>query len=529
MSSPKYQAQPADLTPSLITMPLSWSTGGLSSTTIRPAWIRRPTRSACSCAQRSTCVGQLRRGPVVQGDREPLVLDQDLRGQLGAGALGQVGHRGHPGQRGRLGDHLAVVPHLEPVEPVEVDVAQRLEARAQEADRAGGDDGHPGDRAGQLLEDAQHRRNGLGGVRVLGDGREHAVEVEEELGVPGVVSGEAPSLGGTQWMRWPRGLCHGFQTTRSADDVPVREGPELPPNGSPGSLYYRGWQLPASVWVMARGHPWPAGRPDLRQERHGARIPTPCQEMGAGGGGPRADRVARPLEQACDISPYRRRGQHRNPAANVSSTHASTGRSVVPGPACRCGARPSRPGLRAGHLGPAVRPGGVPPVHRPRGGRTARGDLRIGGQTPPPRARLVRPSGAAHAGRAAHQVRPAGPAGALQRRGRHGAGRAQPRRPERAPARLPQRLQRHPDPVGGARAGRRGPRSHAGQQGHAAAGEGGRGRPDGGRVPARPGQRPHLGRDGRPDAHRGAGQRPVRGRGARAGRRPRTCPATPAW
>ena len=35
-------------TPSVITMPLSWSTGGLSSTTIRPAWIRRPSRSACS-------------------------------------------------------------------------------------------------------------------------------------------------------------------------------------------------------------------------------------------------------------------------------------------------------------------------------------------------------------------------------------------------------------------------------------------------------------------------------------------------
>jgi len=38
--------------------------------------------------------------------------------------------------------------------------------------------------------------------------------------------------------------------------------------------------------------------------RHGARIPTPCISWGAGGGGPRADRVARPLEQACDITPY---------------------------------------------------------------------------------------------------------------------------------------------------------------------------------------------------------------------------------
>src|SRR4029453_3373759 len=27
---------------------------------------------------------------------------------------------------------------------------------------------------------------------------------------------------------------------------------------------------------MARGHPSPDGRPDLRQKRHGARIPTPC-------------------------------------------------------------------------------------------------------------------------------------------------------------------------------------------------------------------------------------------------------------
>ena len=48
MSSPKYQAQPAVVTPSLITMPLSWSTGGFSSTTMRPPWIRSPSRSACS-------------------------------------------------------------------------------------------------------------------------------------------------------------------------------------------------------------------------------------------------------------------------------------------------------------------------------------------------------------------------------------------------------------------------------------------------------------------------------------------------
>ena len=54
--------------------------------------------------------------------------------------------------------------------------------------------------------------------------------------------------------------------------------------------------------------------------------------------------------------------------------------------------------------------------------------------------------------------------------------------------------------------GRRGPGGHAGQQGHAAAGQGGLGRPDRRRVPARPGQRPDLDRHGRAEARRGAGR-----------------------
>ena len=122
----------------------------------------------------------------------------------------------------------------------------------------------------------------------------------------------------------------------------------------------------------------------------------------------------------------------------------------------RQGAPTSRPGLRPGHLGAALRPGGVPPVRRARGGAAAGGDHRAGGQAAPPGAGLVRPAVAADARRAAGQARPAGPAGAGQRRRRHAAGGAQPHRRRRAAARLPHRVQRRPHPLRGAQPRRRG-------------------------------------------------------------------------
>src|SRR4051794_23253166 len=67
--------------------------------------------------------------------------------------------------------------------------------------------------------------------------------------------------------------------------------------------YFRTWQLTASVLAMARGRPEPTGRPGPATSAPRGPHPDPVQVTGAGGGGPRAYRVARPLEQACDISP----------------------------------------------------------------------------------------------------------------------------------------------------------------------------------------------------------------------------------
>jgi hypothetical protein len=183
---------------------------------------------------------EMRCGAVVQRHGEALVLDKDLVGQLRLGPLGEVGHRGHPWQRRRLGDHLTVVPHLEAVQAVEVDVGQRPEPRSQEADRASGDDGDARDRGGQILEHAQHRGHGLRRVGIVGDGREHAVEIEEECGVLDTPGGESQRLGGTQRMGGTRGVGHGPQRTRQRSCRTATNRRSAPPGAySPYAKIFR--------------------------------------------------------------------------------------------------------------------------------------------------------------------------------------------------------------------------------------------------------------------------------------------------
>src|SRR4029453_5335410 len=71
---------------------------------------------------------------------------------------------------------------------------------------------------GQALQHAEDGRHGLGGVGGVRDGREHAVEVEEEGGVRGAACGEPPPPGRTQRMRRTRRVSHGLQTTRFGGD-----------------------------------------------------------------------------------------------------------------------------------------------------------------------------------------------------------------------------------------------------------------------------------------------------------------------
>ena len=77
------------------------------------------------------------------------------------------------GQAGRVGDDRAAVPgDLQPVQPVEVELGQPAEARAQEVHRPGRDDrhlAHPPTELGQRLEHAGDR---FDGVRIVLDRRE---------------------------------------------------------------------------------------------------------------------------------------------------------------------------------------------------------------------------------------------------------------------------------------------------------------------------------------------------------------------
>ena len=206
---------------------------------------------------------------------------------------------------------------------------------------------------------------------------------------------------------------------------------------------------------------------------------------------------AHPSEQACDDSPYHRRCRPdpgrdcHDPPSHPEPPYAG-GRAARPR-----GAPTSRPGFRPGHVGAALRPGGVPPLRRARGGAAAGGDRGAGGQAAPPRAGLVRPSGPAHAGRAAGRARPAGRPGARRRRRRHPAGRAQPHRPTVLPAGFRNDSNDSRILVCRAEPRRRGPRGHPGHQGHAAAGEGRRGGPARRRVPRTDSRAIRLDRDGR--------------------------------
>ncbi len=268
---------------------------------------------------------------------------------------------------------------------------------------------------------------------------------------------------------------------------------------------------------MARGFPESAGRPGpAKTGARGARIRPLLGPPEAARS--RVDRMRRPPEQACDDSPYEPPGQpepDRQRSARPRASGRWEGDPRLKGDPRSDGARTRRTGVRPGHLGHAVRPGRVPPLRGARGRAAARGDHRAGGQAPPPGTGLVRPAVAADAGRAAHQARPPRPAGADQRPRRHAARRAQPLRRPGAAAGVPQRVERRPDPFRGAQPGRRGPRRHAREQGHAAAGQGRVGRPRRRRVPPRPGQRSDVDRHGRGRRLRGTGQPAVRGRDGR--------------
>ena len=123
-------------------------------------------------------------------------------------------------------------------------------------------------------------------------------------------------------------------------------------------------------------------------------------------------------------------------------------------------------------------------------------------------------------------VRTARRAGAGERRRRHRARRAEPRRPVLGTAgRLPARRQRLPDPGRGVELRRRGPPRHPGLQGSAHAGQGLGRRPGRGGVPRRAGGRVGLDGHARTRGDQRPDRRAVRVRRLGPGRRPR--PALP--
>ena len=171
--------------------------------------------------------------------------------------------------------------------------------------------------------------------------------------------------------------------------APSRDGP--PPLASRHGTGFSRASRPARICDLAHGVPHPTPCP---------RAPDEAEHGWPG---------AHPSEQACDDSPYHRRCRP-DPGRDC---HAPPRPPEPPYGGRRVGrhqgAATSGPGVRPGHLRAAVRPGGVPPVRRARGGAAAGGHLRVGGQAAPSGAGLVRPAVAADARRAADPARPAGP------------------------------------------------------------------------------------------------------------------------
>ena len=124
------------------------------------------------------------------------------------------------------------------------------------------------------------------------------------------------------------------------------------------------------------------------------------------------------------------------------------------------------------HQRPAGRPDGHGPLRRARSRASGRRGHGVGGQAASSGARLLRPAGAAAAGRVPRPVRPARRPHPDRGTGRHAARRAQPLRPRRPARRLPAGGQRLADPRGGPQSPGRGVRRHGRLQGPAAADQG---------------------------------------------------------
>ena len=177
----------------MIPAPLSILTGGRTSSTLRPQWVRKPAawaRSRDRIDRRSSGLLVGRPAPV-EGDDRPLVLEPDaaLAGLGGVGLTAELVDPPDPVLDARV-EHRLGPAGSQQLGAVRAEIGDRPDAdhRARLRGAAAAHARHQpvrvGDRDQELARGLGHMRVG----RVLDDRRQRAVDVEQDRGPFGVGS-----------------------------------------------------------------------------------------------------------------------------------------------------------------------------------------------------------------------------------------------------------------------------------------------------------------------------------------------------